>query len=477
MKNLGKISLFLLLLTSSIFAGVTAQVQPRVVSEGDTATYILTVEGSDIKKPLINDICGNDIVATSSQTSIRSVNGDYKKSYTLSYQFVPRKSCRVDGIAVEIDSKVELSNSVNIKVKPRTQDLNADFTLSISASKKELFVGEPFTLTLLLKQKDTAKAVDSKFIAPDFKGFWIKSEGKAQRSEDGDYIVTKVVYELAAQREGKQTIQAAQLKIASRVGVNNWGTLIPQVKWKSYYSNELDILSKALPNNAKIVGDFSINAKAQKLEVNPNEAVNITLSVVGKGNLEDIESFKPYLNDVNVFDEKIEIKGDILTQKLVFVSERDFTIPSFELAFYNTRTARVEKIVTKPIEIKVRGNVAKSEVKITRDETPVVVERKETITEKITVEKDYIAIGVAFIVGLLIGITLMLLKDKKSAKRVQKLDIKNEKLLLVKLLPFKDEDRDVASVVVVLENNIYSKDKKQVDKKLLKEIIARHDIT
>ena len=477
MKNLGKISLFLILLTSSIFASVTAQVQPRTVYAGDTATYILTVDGSDIQKPIINDICGNDIVATSSQTSIRSINGDYKKSYTLSYQFVPRKSCRVAGTEVKIDSNVEVSNSVNVTVKPRTQDLNADFILSLKASKKELFVGEPFTLTLLLKQKHNASAVDSKFIAPDFKGFWVKSEGKAQRSEEGDFIVTKVVYELASQREGTQSIKPAQLKIATRVGANNWGTLIPQVKWRTYYSNELEIVSKALPNNAKIVGDFSINATAQKLEVNPNEAVNVTVSVVGKGNLEDIESFKPYLKDVNVFDEKIEINGDKLTQKLVFVSERDFTIPSFELAFYNTRTSRVEKIVTKPIDIKVRGNVKKSEVKITRDETPVVVEKKETITATKSVEKDYIALVMAFIVGLFIGIALMLLKNKKATKKAQKLDIKNEKLLLVKLLPFKDEDSDVASIVEVLEHNIYAKDKKSVDKKLLKEMIAKYDIS
>jgi hypothetical protein len=166
-----------------------------------------------------------------------------------------------------------------------------------------------------------------------------------------------------------------------------------------------------------------------------------------------------------------------LTQKLVFVSERDFTIPSFELAFYNTRTSRVEKIVTKPINIKVRGNVKKSEVKITRDETPVVVEKKEAVTTTKSVEKDYVALVVVFIVGLFLGITLMVLKNKKATKKAQKLDIKNEKLLLVKLLPFKDEDSDVASIVEVLEHNIYAKDKKSIDKKLLKEMIAKYDIS
>lgn len=476
MKNLGKITLFLILLTNSIYASVTAQVEPRVIYAGDTATYVLTVSGSDIKKPLINDICGNEIIGTSSQTNIRSINGDYQKSYTLSYQFVPSKSCKIEAAEVEIDSKVEISNSVNLTVKPRVQDLNADFTLSLSTSKKELFVGEPFTLTLLLKQKLNAQAVDSKFIAPNFQGFWIKSEGQAQRSEEGNFIVTKVVYELASQRVGTQTIKPAQLKIAQRVGVNNWGSLMPQVKWTTYYSNELEITSKALPNGAKVVGDFSINAKAQKLEVNPNEAVNVTVSVLGKGNLEDIESFKPYVADVNVFDEKIEIVGNRLTQKLVFVSERDFTIPAFELAFYNTKTSRVEKIMTKPIAIKVRGNVQKSEVKITRDETPVV-QRAEVVAQEPIVKQDYVSIIVAFVVGLVLGVLGMLFKGRSSAKKAKKLDLKNEKLLLIKLMPFKDVDSEVASVVEVLENNIYSKEKKVLNKKLLKEVIARYEIS
>ena len=85
------------------FATVSAKVEPRNIYEGDSATYILTVNGSKIKKPLISDICGNEITATSSQTSIESINGNYKKSYKLSYQFVPRKNCTISGVEIEID--------------------------------------------------------------------------------------------------------------------------------------------------------------------------------------------------------------------------------------------------------------------------------------------------------------------------------------------------------------------------------------
>jgi len=144
---------------------------------------------------------------------------------------------------------------------------------------------------------------------------------------------------LAAQRDGNLTVTPAQLKIASRINTRDmWGSFSPNLKWRSYFSNELAVAAKPLPNGATIIGDFKITAVADKTEINQNEAVNVTLEVLGSGNLEDIQSFKPYVQNVNVFDEKIVVNKDKLTQKLVFVSDSDFTIPPFELAFFNTKT-------------------------------------------------------------------------------------------------------------------------------------------
>jgi hypothetical protein len=476
MKNLGNIVLFLLFLTNILYASVTAKVEPKYVYAGDTATYMLTVSGGSVKKPLLLDICGNDIVATGSQTSIQSINGNYQKSYTLTYDFVPQKSCLIAPVEVEIDSQVQKSNPVKVEVKPRVQDKNAEFVLSFEASKKELYVGEPFTLTLLLKQRKGAQAVDSKFIAPEFQGFWKKSESQAQRAETDAFIVTKLVYELAPQREGNLTISPAQLKIARRSGRNNWGSFMPQVKWQSYYSNAINIKAKALPNNAKLVGDFTISAVADKHEVHQNEAVNVVVSVRGDGNLEDIESFKPYMERVNIFDEKIEIKGDRLTQKLVFVGDKDFTIPSFEIVFFNTKTQQVQKIKTAPIAVKVSGASPTAPLKIKRE-----VDKPNEVTEshpkeEIVLKTNYNYIILAFVVGLLLGAALMLLRPKVSKTKRGSINLKDEKILFVKLLPYK-EDKEVASIIETLEQNLYSQTKRTVDKKLLKEIIKRYNIS
>jgi hypothetical protein len=71
----------------------------------------------------------------------------------------------------------------------------------------------------------------------------------------------------------------------------------------------------------------------------------------------------------------------------------------------------------------------------------------------------------------------MLLKPFKSFKREKAFNIKDEKLLLIKLLPFKDKDVDVQKIVDTLESNIYSGKKEKIDKKLLKEILKKYEIS
>ncbi len=480
MKNLGKYLWILLIFFSpTLYATVTAHVEPPVVYSGESATYVLKITGENVHKPQLTDICGNDIVGTSSQTSIEMINMDYKKSYVLSYEFVPQKSCVIAPTSVEVDGEIEKSNEVKVVVKPASQDKSAPFVLSLKASKEDVFVGEPFKLYLELKQDRNAAVVDSKFIEPDFKGFWVKEKAQATREETPEYIITKTSYTLAPQREGNLTIKPARLKIATRINQQDmWGSFMPQIKWKNYYSNEVTIHAKALPNNAKIVGNFTISAVADKTEITPSEAVNVTVTVKGNGNLEDIESFKPYINGVNVFAEKIVIKSDTLTQKLAFVSDKDFTIPPFKLAFYNLKTQRVEQIKTKAIHIKVKGS----------PKTSSSLEIKKAPQESLTIKKadnnsgssasvNYIVVLIAFLIGIGVGIAVMILKPFKISKREKKLNIKDEKLLLLKLLPYKDSDPDVQKIVDILEGNFYGEQKGKIDKKLLKEILKKYDIS
>lgn len=482
MKNLGKIFLCVLLGSVPLLAKVEASLDRSVVFSGEMVSYKLSISGEDIQRPTLGSICGNEIVATGSQTSIESINGRYSKTYTLSYQFMPQESCVIEPVSVSVDGKVETSNPVKLKVKEPSQQKDAPFVLSLKSAKESLYVGEPFELILTLTQKVGAEAIDSRFKAPDFKGFWVKSEEEPIRSDNGEEIVTTLIYQLAPQREGNISIDAAQLQVASRVSqINSWGSFSPQVQWRNYYSNKINLKVNAIPNGAKLIGDFSISTTLSKTEIGQNEPLNLEVVVEGVGNLEDIKSFKPYINGVSVFDEDIIIKGEKLTQKMAFVSAEDFTIPAFELVYYNTKTEKVQKIVTEPIEIRVTGDAPKQKVEIERSssqEHPVVLE--QTDSQEIQKEEQSSSLLVSLfaaglVVGIFIGMALLYFVPKVMRKKSKSLDISDEKLLLVKLLPYKEQE-GVQEMIDTLEQNIYSQQKTPLDKKRLKELLKRYEI-
>ncbi len=466
------IKLFLLLLIPYIIqAKVVATVDYKSVELGDMVTYSLEISGDNISRPNIQRLCDTDVISTSSQTSVNIVNGNIRKRYILSYKFIPQKSCKIKPIEIEIDDKAEFSNAIYIEVKPVTGAKDKNFQLILESSKKELYVGESFNVTLLFKQKIDAEALDSEFLPPKFKGFWIKKESKPKRINNANFVFTTIVYTLAPQRVGKLNIQKAHMRIASRTArTNSWGDWSPTVKWKTYFSNGLDVNIKPLPNGVDLVGDFSIKVKVDKKEVDANEAINITIEISGLGNLEDVKSFKPYIDGVSVFDEKMEIKDTKLTQKIALISEKDFSVPTFTLKYFDSKTKEIKIISTKKIDIKVKNSRPKEELIVKREDSKKIVQENNE-----TIELDKITLIITFIIGLISGILLMLLKSFRKSKKQNGISIKDPKMLLMKLLPYKD-DNEVKKIVGILENNIYANKKEEYDKKVLKEVLKRYDI-
>jgi len=475
MKNLGKIVLFILIIPNILLAGVTASLDFTHVSVGETVTYSITTSGNNIQRPMLSRLCASNVTSTSSRTSIEMINGNYKRTKVLSYQFMPKQSCSIPAIKVIVDGKEEFTQALKVEVTAARQDKSADFVIDLKTDKKELFVGEPFELVMLIKRKHAAQALDSKFIAPKMQGFWKSGEPKQEKYDDGTFVITKLTYKLSAQRDGNLSITSAQLAIATRSNKRDmWGSFFQELKWKSYFSNELSFHVKPIPLNAKFIGDFSISARVDKQEINPNEAVNVTIEVVGKGNLEDITKFKPYIQGVSVFDEKPVVHGNRFVEKIALVGDSDFVVPAFTLEFFNPKTKKLEKVSTKEIKIKVNGVPQTNKLKIKRDNSDVAPKEivKEVVVHKQT---SPLMLAIIFIAGLIIGIGFMITKPWKYMSREKSLDIKDEKKLLIKLMPF-SEDKDVKAIIDILEHNIYSKDKKELDKKLLKEMIKKYSI-
>lgn len=473
MKNLGKILLITLCLPCFLHAQVNATLDATSVEEGELVTLSLEIIGENPRKPEIFKLCDSDVVATGQQTSLQMINGTTSKSYILSYQFFPIKSCEIEPIEVRVNGQIEKSNPLSLKVVPPDTSKERDFILTLQSDKNEVYIGEPFEVTLLFKQKKGLSVVDSNFMGPNLQGFWMQGEPLQEQYADGEYSVTKLRYKMSAQRDANLSISPAQIKIATRSHTRDvWGAWSPRVKWKTYRSNGLDIDVKALPQGVGLVGKFEISARVDTNEVNANEAVNLNIQVKGDGNLEDINSFKPFIKDVSVFDEKIIVQDGELSQKIAFVADEDFVIPALELRYFDLDTKEIKTLTTQEIPIKVNNGSPKEKMVI-KKETP-----KQELDDEKVLEGTYVSylyVFIAFVLGFFSAFILLYFKPWNLRRKKNSFSLSDEKSLLFKLLPYK-KDEEVNTILELLEKNIYLQEKNSIDKKRLKELLKKYKI-
>jgi hypothetical protein len=393
-------------------------------------------------------------------------------------------TCKIEPIAVKIDGKYESTDPLSVTVNALAVTKDAPFILSMEAEKSTVYIGEPLKVTIYLKQRHNAEAVDSKFAPPELKNFWIKEQQQGRRFEEGDYTVTKVTYIMAAQKSGKQHIDRAQLQVAQRTHSRDaWGQWFPQLQWRSFFSNELDIDVKPLPQGVNLVGDFKISATLDKNEAAANDAVNLTLRVTGSGNFEDISHLKPFIDGVNVFEEDATSKGfiengiyrGVWQQKMAFVSDHDYTIPPIELKYFDPKSKTLKTVTTKALHVKIKGAPQKKEqpLKIERSSgdqpAPVSQEGASNTTP------SYLWI-ISLVGGVVLGVLIMLVPWKNWRKEKDfstTLNIRDEKSVLNFLINFMD-DPEVSAMVKLLEAKLYEGKSVTIDKKQLKVLLKRY---
>ena len=282
-----------------------------------------------------------------------------------------------------------------------------------------------------------------------------------------------MVYTLAAQRKGENSVEAAKMKIATRVHKRDmFGGWNQNIKWKTYVSNTLAIHAKELPSNLSLIGNFTLELDCDTTELNANEALHVTVRIEGEGNFEDIKPFKPFIEGVSVFEEKPLLEKEKWSQKITFVADGDFVIPPLTLEYFDLATKTARKLQTEPISIKIKNQHSPKELTLIKQ---TQLSSLET-TEQANGMFSWIWIVVALVAGGCIGYVSAKIEVGNLFEKETKSSIKEPKTLLMKLLPYK-EDPEVSEMIGILEKNIYEKQDLQIDKKLLKGIVKRYRLS
>ena len=375
-QTLGKtIKLFLILIfTSFTFAEVKVSLSSSTVYEDSIVNFIITADGNSIVFPKINEIEGNPILGTSSSESISMINTNITRTTSKTYSFRASKALTVPSFIVQIDGEEYQTKELNLKViKPTASKKGSEFMVELALDKNESYVGEALTLSISFKAKQNARADQVQLGEPKLENFWVKKKEEVKHSAEGEYVVQTLTYKLFPQKSGEYTIPAIETlvgKIQRRQRQSGgffddpfFNSMTQQLHWQKVYSNSLKLKVNPLPNGLELYGNYQIQAKVDKQKVQVNKPVNLSISVKGEGNIDDVKKFEFDIANVIIYADEPKISSKevhgiyqgAFKEKIALIADQNFTIPTLELKYFDKVTKTVKTVRTKPIDIEVVG--------------------------------------------------------------------------------------------------------------------------
>ena len=394
-----------------------------VVGERFQVVFEANGEGRSFQAPTFEgfNVVGGPFTSTSS--SIQVVNGSVTRSTSNSYTYALQASREgtflIGAASVTIDGKKVSSEPYEIKVLPddgsyassgggasssqgqarqNTSDPQVsgkDLFLRCIPSKKSVCVGDQIVLTYKLYTKVPVSSVSVSKM-PSYAGFWTKdisdNSGKLKQASETvngiEYTtaeIQKVI--IVPQRSGTLTIDPMSMECIAQIRTERsnrrsmdpfeaffndpfFSNNITNVQ-KELSSQSLSIDVKSLPENGKpdsfagAVGNFKFTSSIDKEELSTNEAVTITLTVSGTGNIELLQMPEPvFPPDFEVYDPKITTSTDATSQGMTGTKKAEylaiprragtFNIQPVEFTFFNPNSQTYQTLLSEPYELSVR---------------------------------------------------------------------------------------------------------------------------
>ena len=410
-------SLMLLLPALLCAQDVTINASAKSVVEVDEqfqVVYDINAKVKDFKAPSFTnfDVVGGPF--TSSSTSINMVNGSVNKVVSNKYTYVLKAykegDFTISAATATADGKTVSSNTLNIKVEKgsgnsvssassstssnntavgtssgSSEISNRDLYMSINASSKTVYVGEPLTVTYKIHTRVPVSSVSVSKM-PAYAGFWMKdmsdNSGVLKQTQEGEYTVAEI-------RKVILIPQKADGLPVEPMGVECVAQVRRQSNRQSYdpfeaffndpffgggYANVTrELLSPSLTINvlptpeegkpasyAGAVGSYTMTTEIDKTTLDANDAFTITVTLKGNGNIELAETPKfNFPPDFEVYDPKIttSIQGVSGTKKAEYLviprHAGDYKVPSAQFSFFNPAKKQYETLSTPEYDIHV----------------------------------------------------------------------------------------------------------------------------
>lgn len=496
-KELLAARLFLLLLFISSWSiaqtpAFFSQVSKTKPAVGETfqVSFTLNGSGSNLTYPNLNDF---DVYSGPNQSqSISMVNGNISQSTTISFLLAPKKEGKFTiGAATVIsgNQKLETKPIVIEAVKGSVQhnggasassnqsyqnqeksnnngEISSDeLFVKTFLSKTKCYLGEQLTLTQKVYSRVDLRGFQNvKF--PPYNGFWSQQENGNQQINLKQENINGVMYYVAdynkvflfPQRVGSITIEPVELDCIVRkqtkrqprnifeqfFGAGGYEDVVVKLKSKPVKVDVLELPSQNKPNNfTGAVGSYSYKVEIDKDRIKANEAVNLKISITGKGNVKLVEPLKLNLPEsFETYDPKINetiktaggVSGSKIFDYLIIPREKgEFILNELNFSYYDADKKQYVTIPSPDIKLTVLEGDAnsahivsqtKKEIKEIDNDIRYIKTGDLKLQKK---EADFFASFnhylILIIVTLLFSISLYVLKQNQKA---------NSDLVLVK---------------------------------------------
>jgi hypothetical protein len=487
MKILGRYLFVSILLLSPLFANVKAYLSQSLILEGDEVSLVIEANGDSVKFPKIKKISKYKIISRSTSRSMVLVNGKMEKKLSKKYTFKPRKDLIVPSFDVEVDGEMYKSEPLKLVVKKEIKGKSSPFIFELKVNKNRVYIGEPLITSFIFKQRVDVDLAEANFNAPSFNNFWAKTTQKVPNRVEGDYTVYEINYILYPQKSGTLEIKSGRMDAGILKPKSRDFFSFERVKWKSLYSNSQKIEVKSLPSGVTNFGKFTFKVSVDKKSVDANEPVNLSILIEGEGNVEAIEEFSIDIDNAIVYPDKPK-RGEVLDngknrvsfkQKFALVSDRNFTIPSLEFKYFDSKSHVVKSLKSEPFLINVKPNINYQKMVPKLEK----LDNNTSSLKEVVIYKDSSILNnfLYLFGGFLLGVGSILLVNRLSIFNISKSSeeplfnqiksSKSDKELLNILLPYTNRTDQMREIIRKLEDNIYSGGSFKIDKKdLLKNL-------
>jgi len=359
-------------------AGVQLKVSSTRVGEGQSVRVKIEAEGDNVRFPAPKKIGPYPVenLQRSSKLEYSNINGRVTSSNKkiLSFDFYPEKTVTIPSMKVVIDGKPYQTRAVQIEVvKGGAGAATGGFRIAMHADKTSVYLGQPLIVTVDAAEPLNGAIVQMQYSPPVFKGFAVKPLGGEKQIRQGNMTIHRLTYLLTPEKIGQQRIAPAKVRVGLRdlnAPADPFGMFGVPMKWVALRSNPLKVIVKPLPVQVALIGHFSLKASVDHRKVKANQPVNYTLEIVGEGSLEDLADPRFDIPGVTVYSDDAQVKTSVrngklysrYTKKYVFISDRDFTIPSLKMTEFDYATGKTRILKTPSFSITVSGGRAAAPV-------------------------------------------------------------------------------------------------------------------